>query len=52
MVIGTDILRCRNANTQLQNSGYQPGSARVVAVFRPRCGRNPRISAERMRSVA
>jgi hypothetical protein len=35
----------------LENSGYQPGSATVVADFQARCGRRSRISAEPIRSV-
>jgi hypothetical protein len=34
------------------NSGYQPGSATAVAVRPAYSGRNSRISAEQMRSVA
>src|ERR1700730_15887402 len=37
---------------RLQNSGYQPGSACVIAVFRTLCGRSSRISAGQMKSVA
>jgi hypothetical protein len=36
----------------LRDGGYQPGSATVAAVFQARCGRNSRISAGQMRSVA
>ena len=37
-MICMDIPWCAVGNTQLRNSGYQPGSATVVAVSRARCG--------------
>ena len=52
MMITIDMLCRPDADTALENSGYQPGSARVVAVFQARCDRGSRISAEPSRSVA
>jgi hypothetical protein len=50
MIIVIDMHVLPEADT-LENSGYQPGSATVVADFQARCGRRSRISAEPIRSV-